>query len=319
MALGELKRKYGTTDAAFAVVGLGKLGDMELNYGSDLDIVFVYSKVGAGEETSGAIGKKGKKGHGVISNHEFFVLLAQRIISILTVRTKEGIVFNVDTRLRPSGSAGPLVVSRTAFISYHKEKAAIWERQAALKARAVSGDLRFGREVIEELEKTVYERPPTNEDIKELVRIRKRMEEEIAKETPTRFNIKTGKGGLVDIEFLVQTLQLLHGSGDKGNRALRTHHTLKALEVLHTSGVIGEEDYILLNRAYAFYRAIETRLRIVHDRPGGLLDRDKAEELLRLAKRMGYKGDNAGEALLAERLHYAERVRQIYLKTMERL
>jgi glutamate-ammonia-ligase adenylyltransferase len=316
MAITELERKYGTTDAAFAVVGLGKLGEMELSYGSDLDIVFVYSDGAGRKETTGAVGKKGA---GVITNHEFFVHLAQRIITILTVRTKEGLVFNVDTRLRPSGSAGPLVVSSTAFISYHREKAAVWERQAALKARSVAGDEGFGQEIIERLEEAVYEKPPSKQDIKELLRIRKRMEQEIAKETPSRFNIKTGRGGLVDIEFLVQALQLYHGSGYNGNRALRTPQTLKALEALHTSGVIVEEDYIVLKNAYTFYRAVETRLRIVHDRPEGVLDTEKAEELLSLAKRMGFKGDNAGQALIDERLFYADRVREIYRKTLEKL
>jgi glutamate-ammonia-ligase adenylyltransferase len=304
MALGELIKKYGKPGAAFAVVGLGKLGGGELGYGSDLDIIFVYD-VGGREETTGPR---------IISNHEFFVLLAQRIISILTVRTKEGLVFKVDARLRPSGSAGPLVVSRAAFLSYHREKAAIWERQSALKARFAAGNEKFGHEIIHELEGAVYLKPPAKEDIKELLRIRKRMEVEIAKETPARFNIKTGRGGLVDIEFLVQTLQLDHGSGDHGNRSLRTPHTMKALGALHGSRVISDADYFTLKRAYGFYRAVETRLRIVHDKPEGVLNRDNTEELDRLARRMGYTGDNAGEALLGEYLYHADRVRGIYLK-----
>jgi glutamate-ammonia-ligase adenylyltransferase len=307
MAYAELEKRYGSSEAAFAVVGMGKLGGMELVYGSDLDIIFVYSNGSKGAAKGVTTGPR------VVSDHEFFVHLAQKIISILTVRTKEGLVFNVDTRLRPSGSAGPLVVSTKAFINYHKFKAAPWEKLAALKARAVAGDPGFCQEVLKELEKAVYKSPPAKQDIKELMRIRKRMEEELAKETPTRFNVKTGKGGLVDIEFLVQTLQLLYAPGDA---SLRTPHILMALEALGKAGIIGPEDLSELRHAYSL------RLRVVHDKPEAVLDSEKTAEIKKLAKRLGYTGVDAGGKFLSEYRRCSENVRRIYLEdlqAMERL
>ncbi|MEE9614626.1 MAG: bifunctional [glutamate--ammonia ligase]-adenylyl-L-tyrosine phosphorylase/[glutamate--ammonia-ligase] adenylyltransferase, partial [Thermodesulfobacteriota bacterium] len=196
MAFEETAKRYGRpSDERFAIIALGKFGGSELSYGSDLDILFVYAD-GEGE-TSGT----GKK---TVSNHEFFVALAQRIINALSMRTREGVVFTVDMRLRPSGSSGPLVISLDSLIGYHREKARIWERQALTKVRAVCGDEPFGREVISRLNECTYGEPPSKEEMEELLGIRKRMETEIAKERAGRFNIKTGRGGVVDIEFLVQ-------------------------------------------------------------------------------------------------------------------
>ena len=304
MALGDLRKKYGREgDDGFFICGMGKLGGRELIYGSDLDIFFVYSDEGEKTETAGPR---------VISNHEFFAHLAQRIISILSLRTKEGIIFTVDTRLRPSGSSGPLVVSKTSFLRYQMEKAGVWERQAAIKARFAAGKKAFAEKVLKELEAIIYSRPLKKEEISELLRIRKRMEVEIAKETPKRFDIKAGRGGLVDIEFLAQALQMNFGGR---NPSLRTPSTLTALKKLSDAGIISKEDYGFLSETCGFYRLLETRMRIVHDTPACVL-REDGWEAETLARRVGY---GSGEKLLADYIKRREKVRELYLKVMEGL
>ncbi|MFQ5736177.1 MAG: bifunctional [glutamate--ammonia ligase]-adenylyl-L-tyrosine phosphorylase/[glutamate--ammonia-ligase] adenylyltransferase [Thermodesulfobacteriota bacterium] len=299
----ELARGYGRAPGSFCVLGLGKLGGAEMIYGSDLDILFVYS---APEDAKTTGGRQ-------ISAHEFYVKLGQRIISALTLRTRLGFVFNVDARLRPSGR--PLVLSRSSLVEYHGGQAAVWERQALTRARAVAGEAGFGAEVVRELREAVYSKPLTGEDVDEMLRIRGRMEAEIAKETAERYNIKAGRGGINDIEFLVQALQLRWG-GHK--RALRTPQTLKALRRIFREGLIPREEYAFLREAYLFLRSLELRQRIVHDRPEGDLIKGSAE-LTALARRAGYSGAAAGEELLSDYMEYAEKVRKLYLKTLEGL
>lgn len=302
----ELSRTHGEPRGArFSVIGLGKLGGKDLIYGSDLDIIFVYEDGGTGATDGGR----------QISNHEFFVKLAQRTISALTLRTREGFAFNVDTRLRPSGGAGALVISMEALLKYHMGKTQVWERQAFTKARPVAGDLALGLEALKGLEDILYSKPLIAGDVDEMLRIRKRMELEIAKEGPDRYNIKTGRGGLVDIEFLAQAMQLKYGWEKRGLRAL---YTLKALLRLFKEGLLPEDEYLFLKEAYLFYRLLETQLRIVHDRPEGYLIRG-SEDISTLARRVGYSGKEASEALLKDYLRYSGRVREIYLKTLEGL
>lgn len=301
----ELVKKYGTPgDKRFAVLGLGKLGGGELIYGSDLDIIFVYAENPKKNETSGPK---------VVSNHEFYAHAAQKMISVLSLRTNEGFLFNVDARLRPSGSSGPLVVSKTALLDYQKEKASVWERQALTRVSAVAGDRDFGLDIIKELSDIIYSKGLAKEDVSELLRIRKRMEDEIAKETGTRFDIKAGKGGMVDVEFLVQALLLRHGKEKK----LRSPNTVDALANLFEAGILKEKDYNALSGAYRFYRRIETKLRIVQDSSVCVLIKGSVETDS-LAKKTGYKGI-AGEKLISDYIKKKEEVRGIYLKVMEEL
>ncbi|CAG1064760.1 Bifunctional glutamine synthetase adenylyltransferase/adenylyl-removing enzyme [uncultured bacterium] len=306
LAKGELRERYGeSATGSFGVIGMGKLGGRELIYGSDLDIIFVYSDAEDGRTT----------GPKEISSHEYFVKLGQRIISALTLRTKEGFVFNVDARLRPSGSAGPLVVSEEALLKYHSGATQVWERQALTKARAAAGDLAFVSGVVRKLWDTLYTRELTPADVDEMLRIRGRMEVEIAKEDANRYNIKTGEGGIVDSEFLVQALQLKWGAAKRG---LQTPYTMKALARAGHEGLLSAEELTAVKDAYLFMRSIETRLRIVHDRPEGYLYKD-SEELNSLARRLGYSGMDAGGKLLKAYAGYAEKVRAIYLKTLNSL
>lgn len=279
LAWKELTLKYGdplSEDGevlSFAILGMGKLGGMELIYGSDLDIIFVYSE---GGET---------KGPKVITGHEFFAKLAQRIISILTITTSEGYLFKVDTRLRPSGSAGPIVTSLAAFRLYHEEKAWLWERQALLKARFCAGHRSFGKRVIDLARRLIHLKPLEREDELEINRLRMRMEKELAKEREDRMDIKLGMGGIVDIEFTVQLLQLKHG---KERKAIMEPNTMKALSAIEREGFLDPSSCYTLREAYYFYRRVENRLRIVEDRGESVILLNDPR-LACLARGLGYK------------------------------
>jgi glutamate-ammonia-ligase adenylyltransferase len=207
-----------------------------------------------------------------------------------------------------------LVVSRSAFADYHRGSTQVWERQAFIKARMAAGDPSLGRDVVEELSMIVYSKPLTPGDLAEMLRIRGRMEVEIAKEDPDRYNIKTGRGSIVDIEFLTQALQLSAGV----DRRFRTQYTPKALKRLCSGGLISAEDYGFLKEAYSFYRLIEQRLRVVHDRPEGNIYR-RSDELSTLAALSGYNTEGGAEKLWAECTGYREKTRELYIKILEAL
>jgi glutamate-ammonia-ligase adenylyltransferase len=269
MARREVERRFGVPmlsgegggpagEAAFCVVGMGKLGSEELSYHSDLDIIFLYEGAGESAPAPGSAGTEIKR----LGNHEYFAKLAQRLIFILTMSTREGAVYKLDTRLRPSGNSGPLVTSFASFKSYHESSAQLWERQAMLKGRFVAGDRAFGKRVEGQIRETVYERPLPPGTASEIHRLRTRMEIELGRERDDRVNLKVGRGGVVDVEFATQYLQLVHGPA---NPSVRARSTLKALYELWRSGSIDEEKYRTLEEGYRFLRGLEVRLRLTND------------------------------------------------------
>ena len=267
-------------EASFAIIGMGKLGGIELNYHSDLDIIFIYEGNGETHPVEGSDPERFRPQ----GNQEYFARLAQRIISVLTLMTREGYVYQIDARLRPSGNKGPLVTSLTAYEAYHEETAAPWERQALIKARVVTGSPALAERVTALNARIVYERPLPENLAQEIYRLRLRMEKEIAREGAGHLNIKTGRGGMVDVEFLVQYLQLCHGGA---HPQVRLQNTLAALRALHQSGLLEEEDFTRLANGYKFLRRLENKLRLVHDQSVSDLSADPAS-LAKLARHLGY-------------------------------
>ncbi len=304
-----LRAKYGPPlledgrPAGFAVLGLGKLGGEEIDYHSDLDVVFVYEGPG---RTGGAGGRS-------LTNAEYFARLAQRLMSALSARTREGLVFRMDARLRPSGRAGPLVTSLEAFESYHREGSEIWERQALIRLRPVAGDPDLGRRTRDVVDRVVFGGPPREDPRPEIARMRRRIEREVGQEERGQVHLKAGPGGLVDVEFAVQALQLLHGWRGPG---LRSPNTLGALGALEEAGVVPADVAEVLAEGYRFLRRVESRLRILTDRPTDVLPRDP-ERLGELARGLGYGGKEPGEALMADVLGHRARIRRAYLRVME--
>ena len=260
--------------SAFAVIGMGKLGGCELNFSSDIDVMFVYSHEG---ETS--------KG---IDNREYFTKMSEFIVNALSKVTEEGYVFRVDIRLRPESSTGSIVRSLDSYEAYYEGWGEIWERQALIKARPVAGDAELGRAFIEMIQPFVYQRyldAKTIELIKKDIRNTKAKIEKRIGPKAVHSHVKLGVGGIREIEFIVQVLQLINGGRDK---ELQNRNTLKTIELLHTKGYLDEKESTCLKEAYRFLRTVEHRLQIIADRQIHLLPSRK-DELNKLAKRMGYR------------------------------
>ncbi len=243
MVAGKEKGKKKQKGPRMTVLGMGKLGGRELSYNSDLDLIFIYD--GKAEE------------------HEFFSKLGQKVISVLSVPTGEGFAYKIDMGLRPSGRSGALVTSYDAFRKYHEESAQVWERQALLRAKPSAGDERLGKRVSGSIEEFVYGKPVPPDFHKEIKHLRARMETELGRESKQKLNIKTGRGGIVDIEFLVQMLQLRHGGE---HREVRGQNTLDALGGLRDAGIIKEKEYASLSDGLYFLKKMENLLRLLHDR-----------------------------------------------------
>ena len=284
--------------ANLAIIAMGKLGGGELNYHSDLDIIFVYDHQGYTD------------GEKQISNHEYFAKLAQKIISILTMQTREGYVYKIDTRLRPSGNAGPLVTSLESFLDYHRKEAQIWERQALTKARVVLGEEKLAGQLHDIIRQTVYGCAIDDAGREEIHRLRMRMENELAREKEGSYNIKTGRGGMVDVEFAVQYLQLKEGCHYP---ELRTVSTVVALKEIGTLKLLPEEGAEILLSGYKFLRKLENRLRIIHDYSVNDLSGSK-EYLNKLARRLGYdaKLKNPGVALICDYEEVTGKIRDVF-------
>ncbi len=261
------------------VVAMGKLGGGELNYHSDLDLIFVYD---AGDP---------EWWRDRIAPHEFFTKVAQRAISALQTPTREGVAYRIDTRLRPSGNQGPLVSSLEAFEDYHRTSAALWERQALSKAKPVDGPAPLRARLADTVARFVYGRGLEPEEVDALRTMRQRIADERGADGG-QLNIKTGRGGLVDVEFTVQMLQLRHGHAEP---RLRVRSTRAALDALAETGFLPAADAIVLREGYAFLRQLESRLRIERDQAVEAFD-DDPEALVPLARRLGYDGDDAGVA-----------------------
>lgn len=257
------------------VLGMGKLGSRELNYNSDLDLIFVY--------------EAGRSRRATADAQEWFARLAQRLMMVLQTTTREGIAYRIDTRLRPSGNKGPLVTSFDGFRAYHESSAQLWERQALIKARPVAGHPDLAARVASVVDQFVYRVPLYPSEVAEIRRIRQRMEQELARESGERVNIKIGRGGLIDIEFVTQMLQMCYGTR---NPEVRCRATLDALRALAGIGALQPDDHALLDDGYRFIRRVENTLRLTHDRPVEGLDRGAAD-LRVAAKRLGFSSDVA--------------------------
>jgi glutamate-ammonia-ligase adenylyltransferase len=289
-----LAARHGMPPGRFAVVGMGKLGRRALSYNADLDLIFVYD--GTRDAASG------------IGVHEYDTKLAQRLMVVLQLTTREGYVYKIDTRLRPSGSHGPLVSSLEAFREYHRTASALWERQALISARGAAGDPSLIAEVESVAENFVYGHGLSAQDVAEIARMRARMEHELARESAGRWDLKTGRGGLVDVEFVTEMLQLRYGHEHPNVRRRRTED---ALDGLRDEGLLDGEHHRVLLGGYRFLRRVESRLRIERDQAVHALDPGDAK-LAALARRLGYEGMDAAKRLLEDLASTRERIRAVY-------
>ena len=232
------------TEPGFAVVGYGKLGGIELGYGSDLDLVFLHGS--EGEE----LGTQGDK---PIDNSIFFARLGQRIIHMLTAHTPAGVLYEVDMRLRPSGAAGMLVSSVAAFAEYQRADAWTWEHQALVRARVVAGDAAVAARFAAIRCEVLSRRRDTSQLRREVREMRERMRAELGERQPHRFDLKQDAGGIADIEFMVQygALAWAHSHPE----LLRYTDNIRLLEGFALAGLMSMQDAGLLSDIYRAYRA----------------------------------------------------------------
>ncbi|MCS7237548.1 MAG: bifunctional [glutamate--ammonia ligase]-adenylyl-L-tyrosine phosphorylase/[glutamate--ammonia-ligase] adenylyltransferase [Thermoguttaceae bacterium] len=267
--------------ARFVILGMGKLGGVELNYSSDLDLIFFYEDEGHTD------------GLRRLSNAEFFEQLAGEVIRLLTTPTPLGVAYRVDMRLRPEGKEGPLAMSIPAALWYYDNRGRTWERQAFIKARPVAGDRDLGEHFLRQLTPWIYRRFLSRADISGIKALKRRIEQQTRSCGAESTNVKTGRGGIRDIEFVIQFLQLLNGPDLP---TVRTGNTLEAIAQLAAVGCLTEQERAILSDNYCFLRKLEHRLQIMLDLQTHTLPSD-AVALRRLARRMGYVDTPEADAL----------------------
>lgn len=285
LARQELDNRYGppletddkgrATEARFCIVALGKLGSLELNYASDIDLLFLYSSEG---NTSGTGSR------GTVTNREYFVKLAEQIIKLVGQQTGEGAAYRVDMRLRPHGRVGALAIPVNEAVSYYLETARPWERQVLIRSRGCAGDVDLFKRFAQKVERRVFSNGGTVADALRNVR-QSKDKINFEKRSAEGLNVKIGIGGIREIEFISQALQLAYGGKDEW---LREPHTLISLTRLADRGLISETEHTDLASAYTFLRRVEHRIQMEHGLQTHLVPNDPDRRTL-IAKRMYFE------------------------------
>jgi len=290
----ETDEKGRSKPAGFCIISLGKLGSRELNYSSDIDLLFTYSDEGS----TAATGTKPS-----ISNREFSIKLAERVIKLVGEQTGEGSAYRVDLRLRPHGSIGALAMSVCDTVRYYLTDARQWERQVMIRSRSSAGDVEIFKNFFSKIEDRVFSKDGSPETALENVR---RSKEQINLElnTDRGFNVKLGRGGIREIEFIAQALQLAYGGAD---RWLRAPHTLISLSRLCDRGLIRSSELTELFDAYDFERRVEHILQMEHGLQTHTVP-DVAAKRELIAKRMGCGSVNEFDDELRRRTGNVTRV-----------
>ncbi len=314
----DLSRERGITPGAwspaFSVIALGKLGGRELNYSSDIDLMFVHS------------GAREVPGHRELSAKEFYKLVAGRMTELLSTYSPEGMCYRVDLRLRPEGKLGEICQSLDSAKHYYATRARDWELQMLIKARVAAGDPAPGRALLDFVEPLIYRTTTDFHTVEAVSETRARIHEKQAKQKLARMqnarirqarpqveealDVKLARGGIRDIEFLVQCLQRLHGGREQW---VRHGGTLLALSRLRDKELLSPTEYSRLANAYQFLRHVEHRLQFDEDRQTHTLPQDK-DDLDLLARRMppGLPGLPSASALQRELDHHFTNVQDLY-------
>ncbi|GGO73295.1 bifunctional [glutamine synthetase] adenylyltransferase/[glutamine synthetase]-adenylyl-L-tyrosine phosphorylase [Nonomuraea cavernae] len=295
-ALAIARAEVDAGDVRLAVIGMGKAGARELNYISDVDVIFVAEPRDGADETKAL---------------RAATRLAQAMMRACTVATPEGSLWEVDAGLRPEGRSGPLVRTLASHLAYYRRWAKTWEFQALLKARPMAGDLELGGAYVEAVNDLVWTAATRDNFVEDVQAMRRRVEAHVRAEGERQ--IKLGPGGLRDIEFAVQLLQLVHGRLDP---LLRRKATLSALAALSRGGYVGRDDSRGLAEAYTFLRQVEHLLQLHRLRRTHVLPADPAD-LRRLGRALGMQADPVGEFTERWRRH-AREARRLHEKLFYR-
>jgi len=271
--------------SGFAVIGMGKLGGHELNYASDIDLIFVHDDAMPQSDAN---------------------KLGEALRDVLAETTPAGFVFRVDLRLRPEGRFGPISRSLSSCRAYYESWAESWERQALLKARVVGGDQVVGAEFLRIAEGFVFQKGIAEKFVSDIQNNKRMIERQTARHGEAKTNVKQGEGGIRDIEFAVQLLQLLAGGA---HEELRSGNTLVALDRLADSGLISEAEKSALSKSYVFLRNVEHRLQLLDERPVRNIPIADRRELDKFGRRLGYVD---GEAFLSDYVGHTTKVHILF-------
>lgn len=286
---GEPKEEEGGETATFVVLGMGKLGGVELNFSSDIDLIFCYSGDGQTSKRE-------------VSNHEFFVRLGQQLIGALNESTADGFVFRVDMRLRPNGASGPLALSFDAMEQYYQTHGRMWERYALIKARVVAGDQDAGAAILQQLRPFVFRKYLDYSAVEEIRALKTSIHRELLRKG-IETNIKLGPGGIREVEFIGQAFQLIRGGRDL---RFQERGILTVLAHLADEGDLTPQAVSDLSAAYEFLRNTEHRLQQIRDQQTQVLPTDELDRS-RVAFGMGFGDWPAFQAALS---HHMQRVHE---------
>lgn len=275
------------------ILGMGKLGGGELNFSSDIDLIFTYPEHG---QTQG--------GRRELDNAVFFTRLGQRLIKALDQITEDGFVYRVDMRLRPLGDGGPLVLSFSAMEDYYQEQGRDWERYAMVKAK-ILGDQQdpYTKELYQMLKPFVYRRYIDFSVLQSLRNMKGMIEREVRRRGLTN-NIKLGAGGIREIEFIVQVFQLIRGGRVIG---LQTRSLLTALQVIEQESLLNANEVDALRENYFFLRRCENLLQAIHDEQTQTLPEDELDQI-RIAIGMNFRSWNEFVSELTERMQFTRKI-----------
>jgi glutamate-ammonia-ligase adenylyltransferase len=298
-ALAVARARVGgaATTARLGVIAMGKCGGHELNYVSDVDVIFVFEPAEGAEENAAA---------------KVATQLASHLIRVCSDHTAEGTIWPVDAALRPEGKSGPLVRTLASHRGYYERWAKTWEFQALLKARPVAGDLALGREYVAIVEPMVWQVAEREGFVEDVQAMRRRVVDHIPAHEAER-QLKLGSGGLRDVEFAVQLLQLVHGRGDE---RVRASTTLSALAELTRGGYVGRPDGEALREAYSFLRMLEHRIQLHQLRRTHVVPEDE-DSLRRLGRSLGFTKEPVVE-LDKVWQHHRREVRRLHEKLFYR-
>ena len=297
LAMAEAAAPEDAAACRLSVIGMGKCGGHELNYVSDVDVIFVAEATEGTDETKAL---------------RAATSLASHLMRICSETTVEGSIWPVDANLRPEGRNGPLVRTLSSHVAYYQRWAKTWEFQALLKARPVAGDENLGREYLAALHPLVWQAADRDNFVADVQKMRRRVVDNIPAAEVDR-ELKLGPGGLRDVEFAVQLLQLVHGRTDP---TLRSGTTLDALKALAAGGYVGREDAARLDEAYRFLRAMEHRIQLFRLRRTHLVPTAE-EDLRRLGRSLGLRANPVTE-LNREWKRHAGVVRRLHEKLFYR-
>jgi [glutamine synthetase] adenylyltransferase / [glutamine synthetase]-adenylyl-L-tyrosine phosphorylase len=286
----------------FCIFGLGKLGGQELNYSSDVDVLFLYGE--EGEVFKEPPAKKNSP-RAVMTSHQFFCKLAEVLSTEISRPTPDGFLYRVDSRLRPEGDAGPLARSLESCENYYAQWGQTWERMMLIKARKVTGDPALATEFLEMIQPFRFPRSVSPEILHEIAATKERIENEVVRAGELERNVKLGRGGIREIEFIVQSLQVLHAGRSP---FLQISQTLPCLEKLAEYGLLSRDDARQLDAACRFLRDVEHRLQMENNLQTHTIP-DNRPAQSRLARLMNFKSLEEFQAAL--RMH-GQNVRRVY-------